>query len=234
MGKDWYTSQGYYSNPINPATGTGYYATHHGGEDDVPLKNLNFWPAPIYPVAAGKTLTISNTDRDRGKGIRVRSECDQHFIDYAKSKGILPKWYSGEVWMDTLYWHMLEVTDLDMNVTLDTPLGTTGNTGYVFAGGREVPDSQKGVPPYPGAHCHFEWLLRSPVEIFNLNKDSFGRLDPEILWAYQPQKEIMPQIKTQKKGAELRLVLQCSTMNEYQALCKILGKDPAIVEETVN
>lgn len=45
--------------------------------------------------------------------------------------------------------------------------------------------------------------------------------------------EKMSQIKTQAKGASRRIVLEASDINEWLALCKIYGKDPATVEETV-
>ena len=43
----------------------------------------------------------------------------------------------------------------------------------------------------------------------------------------------MNQIKTQQLGSELRLVLQASTMEEFQALCKVHGKNPAQIDEKV-
>ena len=44
----------------------------------------------------------------------------------------------------------------------------------------------------------------------------------------------MSQIKTQAKGQSRRLALEASSIEEWVALCKVYGKDPNIIEETVN
>lgn len=43
----------------------------------------------------------------------------------------------------------------------------------------------------------------------------------------------MNQFKTQNKNGELRIVLQASSMEEWKALCKVYGKNPNVVDETV-
>lgn len=179
-------SQGYASNPINPVTGEHYYTQHHGGWDIVPLNKPggNFWPAPIFPVVDGKTVSVSTTDVNRGLGIGVETVLDQDLINYFKSKGCIPQGYNDPVKMHTLYWHCLKVTDLDGQVDENTQVGLTGNSGNVFAGGLPVPDSQKNKPNYPGGHLHFEYYLFGNVR-FNLDKDASGRLDPDILFNYK-------------------------------------------------
>lgn len=231
-GKDWIVTQGYDSNPINGATGRGFYAIHHGGWDILPLKNQNRWLAPIYPVLDGRTMSVSTTDINRGLGIQVRTVLDPGLITYFKRLNRIPAGYQGEVWLDHIYWHMYKVTDLDGWVDENTSVGLTGNSGYVYAGGLEVPLNQKNVPPFDGLHLHFEYYLRSPFQVFNTNLDAQGRLHPELLWGY---KEIpMGQFKTQKKGSELRVVLAASDINQWKVLCAIYGLNPDAIDETVN
>lgn len=232
--EDFSITQGYDSNPKNPATGGYFYAQHHGGMDIVPLQGKygNFWNAPIYPVLDGKTLSASTVDKDRGLGIKVRSVLEPDLIAYFRRLGCIPADYHGEVWMDHLYWHMLKVVDLDGWVDELHPVGLTGNSGYVFAGGLPVPSSEKNVPPYPGGHLHFEYALRSPTQIFNLNKDAIGRLPPDLLFAFTGQ--FMPQIKTQAKGPSRRIILEAADLAEWAVLCKVYGFDPNHVDETVN
>jgi hypothetical protein len=47
-------------------------------------------------------------------------------------------------------------------------------------------------------------------------------------------KNKMPQISSQAKGAERRIVLQAASPEEWTALCAIFGKDPNSVDETVS
>lgn len=178
---DYYISQRYDDNAFN------YPSGHHGGMDIVPLTHAggNHWPAPIYPLLGGRTLSVANSDVDRGKGIRVRTELDSDLIVYLKAQNCVPAGFTGKVYLDALYWHCLEVTDLDGTVDQQTPVGTTGNTGNVYAGGQPVPPSQKGVPPYPGLHLHLETIIRSDTQVFNLDKDYIGRINPEILLDYK-------------------------------------------------
>jgi hypothetical protein len=68
-----------------------------------------------------------------------------------------------------------------------------------------------------GPHLH--------IQIFNQGK----RLDPEsYLWETS-----MPQIITQAKGSELRIVLKAADKVEWESLCKVFGKDPSKIDETV-
>lgn len=183
---NYYISQGYDSNPINGATGQPFYTQHHGGMDIVPLtgKGGNFWPAPIYPVLDGKLISASTTDVDRGLGIGVETVLDASLVAYFKAQGCIPRGYAGPVTIHHTYWHMLQVSDLDGQVNETTPVGLTGNSGYVFAGGLPVPANQKNKPPYPGGHCHFEFYLFGNTR-FNLDKDAIGRIDPRILFDYK-------------------------------------------------
>lgn len=195
INEDYFISQPYESNPSYLDNGTKryYYTQHHGGYDIVPLKGMggNFWPAPIYPVLPGKTLSTSTTDKDRGLGIKVRTILDADLTTYFKAKNCIPRDYTGEVWLDHLYWHCLQITDLDGEVDQKTQIGLTGNSGNVFAGGLPVAVEYKNKSPYPGGHLHFEYLLRSPNQVFNLDKDSIGRLDPEILFAYEGESMVL-------------------------------------------
>lgn len=43
----------------------------------------------------------------------------------------------------------------------------------------------------------------------------------------------MPQFKTQNKDGELRIVLAASSMEEWNALCKVFGVNPTTTDETV-
>lgn len=166
----------------------GYPSGHHGGLDIVPLikPGGNHWPAPIYPVFSGQTLGVSNSDVNRGKGIKVRTKCDPAFISYLKAKSLIPQAYTGDVVIDFTYWHCLEVTDLDGQIDQNTQVGITGNTGNVYAGGIPVDPALKGVPPYPGLHLHLECILNNGLgSVFNLDKDYIGRIDPQIILEYQ-------------------------------------------------
>lgn len=178
----------------------GYHATLkgvyeddiHGALDIVPnYVEGQQWPTPIYACLPGTALNISNTDPARGKGIRVRTKLDQPFIDYLKSKNLVPNEYTGNVFLEVLQWHCLEVTDLDGVVDQNTPIAITGNTGNVYSDGKPVPDSQKGKPPYPGLHNHFEMVVKGDYITFNTSKDRKGRVDPYIVMAYQPTGEDM-------------------------------------------
>jgi murein DD-endopeptidase MepM/ murein hydrolase activator NlpD len=232
---DWFITQGYDSNPINGLTGQPFYNKHHGGLDVIPItgKYGNSWNAPIYPILDGTTLSVSTTDISRGLGIKVRTVLDIPLKAYFKNLGLIPVGYEGEVWLDHLYWHMYKVTDLDSQVDEKTPVGLTGNSGNVFSGGLPVPDSEKNKPPnWPGLHLHFEYYLRSPDKVFNLDRDEIGRLRPEYLWGY---KEIpMPQFKTQIYKGEKRVVLQVSTPQQWTELCKVFGLNPDALDENIN
>lgn len=214
-------------NPRFPYPGTYYISQYfknntlgylHLGLDIVPLDKPggNHWLAPIFPVLAGRTLSVANTDKDRGKGIKVRTMLTVPFIKYLADKG-----YPNTKFVDCLYWHCLMVTDLDGNISQNEPVGITGNTGFVIAGGLPVPDYQKGVPNYPGLHLHLECEL-----------DQYGRIDPEIILNYQGDN--MGQFKTQNKGGELRIVLQADSIENWKELCKVYGVDPSQIDETIN
>jgi murein DD-endopeptidase MepM/ murein hydrolase activator NlpD len=69
-----------------------------------------------------------------------------------------------------------------------------------------------------GPHLH--------IQIFNKQGK---RLDPETyLWETS-----MPQIITQAKGAERRIVIRTANKVEWESLCKVFGKDPSQIDETV-
>lgn len=60
-----------------------------------------------------------------------------------------------------ILWHMMSnlcVKDGD-EVKQGDILGYEGASGAVFENGVAVPDDKKGVPPYPGTHCHWGELI---------------------------------------------------------------------------
>lgn len=179
----YWINQQYNENQAN------YPSGRHGGLDIQPFDQKgNLYPAPIYPVFSGKTMSVDNTDKDRGMGIRVRTDMWLDLADYLHKKGYEPGRY-----IEFLYWHMLDVTDLDGTITQDTPVGKAGNSGNVWssqfpeANGtlQPVPNKYKGVPPYYGLHLHLE--CRTVDEngwILNTNKDVWGRIDPLLILNY--------------------------------------------------
>lgn len=224
----YYESQQYADNAFN------YPGGKHGGKDTIPLDKPggNHWPAPIFPLLGGKTLSVQNTDVDRGKGIRVRTLLTASFVTYLKTKGVVPKTDTGSVYLDTLYWHCLMVTDLDGTIDQNTPVAITGNTGNVYAGGQPVPSYQKGKPNYPGLHLHLETVLTDGITPFNKDKDYLGRIDPKIILDYQG--DDMGQFKTQNYKGELRIILQADTFENWKELCKVYGVDPGHIDEVIN
>lgn len=226
----YFLAQGYADN----LPSAHYPSGHHGGLDIVPLDHPggNHWPAPIFPILGGKTLSVANSDVDRGKGIKVRTLLTPAFTAYLVAQNLIPTTYSGSVYLDTLYWHCLMVTDLDGTIDQGVPVAITGNTGYVFAGGVQVPDEQKGRPPYPGLHLHLETILTDGKNPFNLDKDYIGRIDPQIILNYQGDN--MGQFKTQNYKGELRIVLQADDQDTWKKLCQVYGADPGHIDETIS
>jgi len=179
---DYLITQGYDANLNN------YPEGHHGALDIVPFdQNKRPFPADIYPVFSGKTVSVANVDVKRGKGIKVRSEfTDAKFINYLKANNVVPKGYQGKIIVEILDWHCLTVTDLDGIIDQSTPVAKCGNTGWVFSGGVPVPDSEKGIPPYRGLHDHHEHYIRDANnKLFNLDKDPRGRINPLIIHNYK-------------------------------------------------
>jgi hypothetical protein len=159
----------------------------HYAWDIIPLyKRSDGLPADVYPVFDGKAMSIADSSTSVGKGIRVRTPLWPHVVDYLKSFSVIPNDHAGPVWLDILYWHLLDVTDEDGWINQHTPVGICGNTGNVYSHGETVPDSQKGVPPYPGLHLHLECVLGSGTQIFNNTGNSRGRIDPDIIFNYKP------------------------------------------------
>lgn len=224
----YYQSQAYADNAFN------YPGGKHGGLDIIPLDRPggNHWPAPIFPILGGQTLAVANSDVNRGKGIKVRTLLTPKFTAYLLSKGLVPTNYSGSVYLDTLYWHCLMVTDLDGTIDQGTPVAITGNTGNVYAGGLPVPPYQKGRPNYPGLHLHLECILTNGTNPFNLDKDYQGRIDPQIILDYKG--DVMGQLKTQLNGVELRIVIPAVNVNEWNAMCEKFGLDSSHIDEVVN
>jgi len=179
--KDKYKiTQGYNENNHD------YTGGRHGALDIVPFDaNGVKFPANIYPVFNGSTISIQDTSVTRGKGIKERVICDAGLIAYLKEKNLVPKDYPGQVRLEILYWHVLEVLDYDGTLTQDTPIAKCGNTGKVFTGGKPVPDNEKGQPPYPGLHLHIEGKLYAGNKLLNTDKDVLGRIDLNTIFAYK-------------------------------------------------
>jgi hypothetical protein len=197
-----------------------YPEGHHGALDIVPLdeKTGQPYPADIFPTVDAHTVGVQNTSTQYGKGLLADGLLDQSFVDYLKGKGVVPKSYECKVNLRCLYWHCLEVTDLDGSIDQNTPLAKAGNTGNVWHNGKPVPNSQKGVPPYPGLHLHFECILMGPDEAhtFNRDKDPSGRIDPLIILSYKGQ--TMDNIKIVKNGSTVGLLIEAHTIDELKAL----------------
>jgi len=156
-----------------------YSSGYHEGTDFLPLNDQGKpFPAEIYPIFDGSHIFYNDESKIFGKGVKELVELDQELIDYLKKYDVVPENHQGRVQLEILYWHMLKVLDKDGVISKDTPIGLAGNTGYVFSGGVEVPNEQKGVPPYPGLHTHIEALARSGNTIF-------GKFDVEILLNYK-------------------------------------------------
>lgn len=191
-------TQNYYQNL------SGYAEGHHGGLDLWPLDDQNKqFPAEIYAILPGKAIVISDSNTVRGKGIKVRTKLDQPFIDYLIKNNVLPSNINGYVYLDTLYWHCLEVLDKDGDVSQETPIAKAGNTGNVWSQGVPVPDDQKGKPPYPGLHLHLECVLYADTKLLNLDKDPYGRIDPFIILNFRP----MPQTYHIKIGDKIGVLV---------------------------
>lgn len=178
----YWINQQYSENQVN------YPSGRHGGLDIQCFnQNGSLFPAHVYPVLSGRTLSVDNTDRDRGKGIRVRTDMWAGLAEYLQEKGLQPGRY-----IEFLYWHLLEVTDLDNTISQDTPVGQAGNTGNVWSsqfpganGLQPVPEKYKGVPPYYGLHLHLECrTVADNGSILNTNKDVYGRIDPLLILNY--------------------------------------------------
>ena len=124
--------------------------------------------------------------------------CLSQFISYLKSKNVVPQGYNGKIVIDELHWHCLEVTDLDGKIDQNIPVARAGNTGDVWSQGSPVPDHQKGNPPYPGLHEHLETAIRDEnLQLFNIDKDKWGRIDPFIILNYIPMDSFKSQTKKQ-------------------------------------
>jgi hypothetical protein len=217
-------TQGYYDNANN------YPEGKHSALDIVPYdERWTIYPADILPIFNGSEIFITDTDPVRGKGVRTRTVVDKKFAEYLTRNNLLPKDIKGTVYLDILYWHCLEVTDKDGTVSQETPIAKVGNTGNVWSQGVPVPDNMKGKPPYPGLHLHLESVLRTENTIFNLDKDPRGRFNPLIIFNYKPM-----QFKTQNYKGELRIVLQTSTPEQWEALCAVYGVSPETIDETIS
>ncbi len=213
--------QGYNDN----FAGANYPGGRHGALDIVPTENGVVYPALIYPVFNGSTISIQNTSPTFGEGIRENVFCDADLITYLKSKNLVPQTYTGVVNLEILYWHILQALDFDGTLTQDTPIAKAGNTGNVFHNGQPVPDNMKGVPPYPGLHLHLEMTIKGGTSLFNKDKDIYGRIDPQIILAYKGKSMGLVKKTLNNKGAIGIEILSDGTNTDadFAALNKIFG-----------
>lgn len=222
----YYINQGYNDNQVN------YPSGRHGGIDIQPYTDQgNIYPADIYPVFSGKTMTAENTDKDRGKGIRVRTELWDDFSAYLIKNNLTPGKY-----IEFLYWHCLEVTDLDGHIDQATPIGKAGNTGDVWSsqfpganGLQPVPSRYKGVTPYYGLHLHLECrLVDENGGILNLNKDIYGRIDPLLIINY-PIKMTMGYKKASEATVYVLVGTTLVAVADWNAFVTLGGSEQSIV-----
>jgi hypothetical protein len=224
----YHVTQGYDSNPLDNF-GNHIYPDRHGGLDILPMNDKGIpFPAEIYPVLNGSEISIQDTDPKRGKGVKARTELDSDFIAYLKGKGLVPQG-SKKVFLDTLYWHVLDVTDKDGLVDKDTFIAHAGNTGYVFSSGNPVPDSQKGVPPYPGLHLHLEMVLLDENGVLNTKKDSKGRVDPQIILNYKKMNNEFIKVINYKGTIYLGVGVENTDALKY--ISKIFDKEVVIRQD---
>ena len=92
---------------------------------------------------------------------------------------------------------------------------------YLFSGTKEPPPLGSGLDH---THKYFYDLKNREGAFSELN---YSNIINTL------KGESVAQIKTQGKGPERRIVLQAADLNEWKVLCKIYGKDPNTVEETV-
>lgn len=211
--------QGYYDNMI------GYAEGHHGAIDLVPRNAQDLpYPAEIYPIFDGSTISTSETSVTLGKGIKEKVICDLDFIRYLKAKGLVPSAYNGSVSLEILYWHILQVLDHDGTLTQNTPIAITGNTGNVYHDGKPVPNDQKGVYPYLGLHLHLEVVIKGGTTIFNKDKDSRGRVDPVVILSYEGQSMNETKVALSKDG---HTVYECTPiaipLDQYKKQAGVQG-----------
>jgi hypothetical protein len=150
-----------------------------------------------------------------------------------------PKWYKDNV----LPARMLHMSIAEWK---STEQGWTTEDGIQFRADENESDYYSGsgitvkgfVQNFVHELCH--WLFRQtgqpdithqymfvPQGLFN-PKGAYSQLDYSQL-----TNTPMAQIITQGKGPERRIVLKAADLNEWQVLCRVYGKDPNKVEETV-
>lgn len=95
-------------------------------------------------------------------------------------------------------------------------LGYVGSTGYSTA-----------------PHTHLALRQFDKEILLNTNNGYQGCLDCMPYLAGENEKPFMNQFKTQNYKGELRIVLQASSIPEWDSLCKIYGVDPTHFDETV-
>lgn len=87
-------------------------------------------------------------------------------------------------------------------------LAITGNSGT------------SGQASFP--HLHEDIWPKGKVDINNFKLT----INPEEYWK-------MSQFKTQNYKGELRIILQADSMITWEAICKVYGVDPKIIDETI-
>jgi hypothetical protein len=123
------------------------------------------------------------------------------------------------------YWHFEDT------MFPDQPYNITARTRFLKKG--ELVGHVDTTGFSTGNHLHFGLRLVDPktLQILNYDNGYKGGVDP--IPYLRKKVNHMPQISSQAKGPEKRIVLQAATPEEWIALCAIFGKDPNSVDETV-
>jgi len=117
-----------------------------------------------------KIYNISSGSVTKGFGVCILTNPNEN--------GIVTEW---------VYWHTMsniQVKEED-KVKQGQLLAFEGDSGYVYTNGQPVPDSQKGIPPYPGTHLHWgkrfcKKTLNPTGIVLAINEFSVGTV-PELL-----------------------------------------------------
>lgn len=184
------------------------FGADHDGWDIVPnYKRSDGLPADCYPVFSGRAVSVADTSTSKGKGIKVLTEIWPDLKDYLASKGVM-----NARQLTVLYWHLLDVIDVDGQVDQGTSVGITGNTGNVWSHGKPVPDSEKGVPPYRGLHLHLETYVD-------------GRpIDPDIIFNYKPKRMNQTKVVLSKDGHTVyKAVPVATSWDEFKRQSEVEG-----------